>query len=553
MARQTARRPDAAVAVGIAILVVVTFVLLVVRPFGGAPGVPAVPRFVDESSTAGVATTYDGDATYATGGGLAVLDCDDDGRPDLFVAGGANPAALYRNTSPTGGALRFQAVPDPLLDRTGVTGAYPIDVDGDGRPDLAVLRVDGVALLRGLGGCRFAEGPAAWGFDGGSGLTTAFSATWEGDAALPTLAIGRYLQRAADGSLTQACDTGALIRPDASGARFAPAVPLSPSFCALSMLFSDWNGSGHQDLRVSNDRQYYVDGSEQLWRILAGEPPRLYTAADGWRPLQIWGMGIASDDVTGDGYPDVYLTSQGDNKLQTLAAGPSQPTYVDIALPRGVTATQPYAGGDALPSTAWHPEFEDVNDDGRMDLFVSKGNVSAMPDYAAKDPSNLLLGQPDDTFRESGEEAGLVSFDRGRGAAVADLNLDGLPDVVLVNYGAPVRVWRNVGGGTAEAPAPMGGWLGVRVSQPGLNRDAIGGWLETRIGDAVSRRELTIGGGHGSGQLGWLHVGIGSADGADLRVIWPDGSAGPWQHVDADRFVDLARDASPVEFAPPAP
>jgi hypothetical protein len=48
-------------------------------------------------------------------------------------------------------------------------------------------------------------------------------------------------------------------------------------------------------------------------------------------------------------------------------------------------------------------------------------------------------------------------------------------------------------------------------------------------------------------------VGIGSADGADLRVIWPDGSAGPWQHVDADRFVDLARDAAPVEFTPPAP
>ena len=56
-------------------------------------------------------------------------------------------------------------------------------------------------------------------------------------------------------------------------------------------------------------------------------------------------MGIASRDLTGDGVPEVYLTSQADNKLQTLADPDSgQPTYVDIALERGVTAHRPYAG-----------------------------------------------------------------------------------------------------------------------------------------------------------------------------------------------------------------
>ena len=74
-------------------------------------------------------------------------------------------------------------------------------------------------------------------------------------------------------------------------------------------------------------------------------------------------MGIASEDVTGDGYPEVFLTSQGDNKLQTLADGPAHPAYEDIALPRGVTAHRPFAGGDVLPSTAWHAEFADVNND----------------------------------------------------------------------------------------------------------------------------------------------------------------------------------------------
>ena len=60
------------------------------------------------------------------------------------------------------------------------------------------------------------------------------------------------------------------------------------------MLFSDWDRSGRRDLRVINDRHYYRDGEEQLWRIEPGEPPRLYTRDEGWAAVQIWGMGIAS-------------------------------------------------------------------------------------------------------------------------------------------------------------------------------------------------------------------------------------------------------------------
>ena len=66
----------------------------------------------------------------------------------------------------------------------------------------------------------------------------------------------------------------------------------------------------------------------------AGRGAVAYGEADGWRPLQIWGMGIASQDVTGDGLPEVFLTSQGDNKLQSLVGDASKPTYDDIALAR---------------------------------------------------------------------------------------------------------------------------------------------------------------------------------------------------------------------------
>jgi hypothetical protein len=331
-------------------------------------------------------------------------------------------------------------------------------------------------------------------------------------------------------------------------------MPLSPSWCTLSVLFSDWDRSGRRDLRVSNDRHYYAatsGGQEQLWRIEPGQPPREYTAADGWQPLRIWGMGIATFDVTGDGYPEYYLTSQGDNKLQTLAAGPDRPTYTDIALRLGVTAHRPYVGDTTLPSTAWHPEFDDLNNDGWVDLFVTKGNVEAQLDFAERDPSDLLLGLPDGTFRETGSEAGIDRFARSRGAALVDLNADGLLDLVVVNRRENVFVWRNVGAGTPDRPAPMGHWLEVRpVDSGGPNRDAIGAWLEARIGDRVIRRERTLGGGHASGQLGPIHVGLGGATRADIRVEWPDGTWSPWQPVAADALVVIDRARPGVERTP---
>jgi hypothetical protein len=521
---------------------------------GGPSYVGAAPHFIDQAASAGLDHVYDGDTSYDVGGGVAVFDCDDDGRPDVYLAGGANPAALYRNDSTVGGDLAFTRLSDATTGLTGVQGAYPIDIDGDGKVDLAVLRLGETQLLRGLGGCRFERANEKWSFDGG-GYSTAFSATWEGANQLPTLAIGRYLKLDAAGKPTLDCDESELLRPRADGSGYDTPIPLPPGYCTLSMLFSDWDRSGRRDLRMTNDRNYYtVDGEDQLWRIAPGEIPRAYTDADGWVSVRIFGMGIASYDVNDDAYPDYFLTSQADNRLQILTIGPEQPTFRDIARRRGANAAQPFTGGDVLPSTAWHPEFQDVNNDCLIDLFISKGNVYAQPDYAARDPSNLLLGQPDRVFREGADTAGILNFDRARGAALADFNLDGLLDLIEVNYGAPARLWLNAGSSTSADPSPMGHWLAVRPSQSGGNRDAIGAWIEVKAGEAIMRRELTIGGGHAGGQLGWIHFGLGDQTSAEVRVLWPDGETGPWMAVQADTFVLIGRGASgPGEWSPANP
>lgn len=517
---------------------------------------PAVPRYIDETDAAGIQSRFDGDWEYTVGGGVAALDCDGSGAPSLFIAGGANRSKFYRNRSERGGALKFVAE-RAGLELTSTLGAYPIDLDGDGALDLVVLRVGETLLMRGLGGCRFERANERWGFQGGNQWTTAFAAAWIGPAARPTLAFGTYVDRARQDFPWGNCTDNQLVRPlQGEALAFAPPLPLRPGHCALGMLFSDWNRSGTPALRVTNDREYYKGGQEQLWHVEADAEPRLFTAAEGWKPLQIWGMGIASADLDGSGYPAYFLTSMADNKLQVLAGSPARPEYKDIAFASGVTAHRPHAGGDVHPSTAWHAQFADVNNDGRPDLFIVKGNVGNMPDFAMLDPSNLLLGAGRGRYVEAAVQAGLQNYQRGRGGLLVDLNSDGLLDAIVVNRWDRAKLWRNVGAGSAAEPKPLGRWLQVRLRQAGGNRDAVGAWLEVEAAGRVQRREQVVGGGHVSGTLGFLHVGLGEAGTAKVRVLWPGAKPGdaagasPWFEAAADRFYLLDREKGLMPWQP---
>ena len=261
--------------VAVATLVIVG-VWAVVAGSGGSGGVaqqPIAPHYVEEAQSAGVMHAYTGDFEHYVGGGVAAFDCSADGLIDLYFAGGSQPAALFVNRSTIGGALAFERHSSPSTDLTAVTGAYPIDLDSDGLSDLVVLRRGGNQLLRGLGGCAFENANERWRFvDGSEAWSTAFSATWYQDESWPTIAIGNYLANSDPNALE--CADNMLFTPDDfAGIGFAAPIPISPSWCTLSMLFSDWSRSGTRDLRVSNDRHYYPtdsDGQEQLWAL---QPP----------------------------------------------------------------------------------------------------------------------------------------------------------------------------------------------------------------------------------------------------------------------------------------
>lgn len=516
-----------------------------------------VPSFSEEAKAAGIDHAYTGGFEFFVGGGGAALDCNGDGFDDVFLAGGESPAALYINHSPMGGKLSFTKADDADLglsakDLTDVTGAYPLDIDGDGIEDIVVLRNQGNRVLKGLGNCKFERVDQEWHIDPGHEWTTAFSATWEAGAKFPTLAFGNYIDRTAPGTPWGTCSDNVLMRPKAGSDEpdYADPTPLTPGFCTLSMLFTDWNHSGQPALRIANDRQYYRGGEEQMWKVAPDAPPRLYTRNDGWAHLSIWGMGIAEADLNNNGMPVYAISSMGDTKLQALEnpQDADSPDYYDIAYERGATAAMPYVHGAELPSTGWHTEFQDFNNDGLLDLFIAKGNVEAMQDFAAYDPNDLLLQSIDGKFVEAGDASGLALNKIGRGALIADFNNDGMLDVLVVNRKENVSLFRNLGAATQWGGyRPLGNWVEINVEDPTTsNHDAIGARLLIKAGTRTMTRMIDVGGGHASGHIGTIHVGIGMIDRGIVRVQWPDGT---WsadyrfnanQHIIVDRSTSIA-------------
>ena len=294
------------------------------------------PRFVEEASAAGIDHTFGGEDRWFVGGGVAVFDCDDDHSPDLYLAGGAGrrsslamrarsagASASRRSRSGDGPARRDRRVPD---------------IDGDAVSDLAVLRRGETILLRGLGDCRFER------------ANETVVVRWRRTRGRPRSArpgrVPRPCRRLPSAGTSTRGDHGQhpglrRQRADPTGRRRnvwpgdSVTTGLLHAVGPLQRL-----GSLGAPGPAGQQRPALLPGRPRATLAHRARPTAARVRrADGWQNMEIWGMGIASQDLTGDAYPEVYLTSQGDNKLQTLADGSAQPRYRDIALERGATAT----------------------------------------------------------------------------------------------------------------------------------------------------------------------------------------------------------------------
>jgi hypothetical protein len=174
------------------------------------------------------------------------------------------------------------------------------------------------------------------------------------------------------------------------------------------------------------------------------------------------GMGVAVGDYDGDGFVDVYLTSDGPNALYRNRG---DGRFEDVTARAGV--------GD--PRWSASAAFVDIDADGDLDLFVTNYlDVTASStrpcfepagarDYCPPNryrpvPDRLFRNRGDGTFEDVSESAGILrAFGNGLGVSIGDYDLDGRPDIFVANDATPNQLWRNLGGGRFEDIGPLSG------------------------------------------------------------------------------------------------
>jgi hypothetical protein len=406
-------------------------------------------------------------------GGVAVLDYDHDGLVDLYFTNGAESPSLrrsgpahwnrlYRNR----GGGRFEDV----IDRARVhgdgymMGAASADFDNDGFPDLFVAGVGRSILYRNNGDGTFRDVTAA------SGITS----THPVHGPLWSI-HGAWLDFDRDGWLdlfvVNYCDWDPATEPSCGGGTAGQRTYCHPdryrplpnqlfrnngngTFREVSnesgvaghlgkgmgAAVGDIDDDGWPDVFVANDTEPNFlfrnrgDGTFEEIAVAWGVAVNQFGAA-------VSAMGADLRDVDNDGRVDLFVTDlSNEGFLLFRNAGARYDDASDAA--RVTMAT--------LPFTGWSNPVADYNNDGWKDLFSANGhvidNIEAVQSRTYRQANTLLLNSGDGTFRDVSTEAGadLVRRAAHRGAAVADIDNDGRMDLIVTALGERPKLLRNV-------------------------------------------------------------------------------------------------------------
>jgi hypothetical protein len=480
------------------------------------------------------------------GGGVAVLDYDGDGRPDLlFVSGSYWPGdpraaaqksslALYRNEGPDANDLpRFRNVTrEAGLEKVFYgMGASVADYDNDGRDDLYVTGLSGNHLFHNRGG-RFEEVTKAAGVaDAGWGTSSAWF-DYDGDGFVD-LYVGRYVDWSPekdlfctlDGKSKSYCTperypgTSSRLYRNLGSGRFEDVTKKAGLYTenqkALGVAPWDFDGDGRVDLLVSNDTapnnlfRNKGDGTFEDVGIPTGVAVDEAGRARG-------AMGVAWAD-TKNGRGSSVAIGNFSNELKSLYWTDSGEVFLDESPKSGV-------GPTSFLDLTFGVLFFDADLDGRMDLLLANGHVEPTVQEVQKDVTYrqapaLYRNSGDGRFSLLGERSGdLAKPLVGRGSAYADLDGDGDLDVVLVENGGPARVYLN----PTNTPSRS-----VRVKLTGAgksNRDAVGARVTATIGLRTLTQQVSGGQSYLSASEKTLTFGLGGAAKIDtLEIRWPDG------------------------------
>jgi hypothetical protein len=529
-------------------------------------------QFVDIAAQSGIHFQHQASPTTqkflleTMGSGVALFDCDGDGRLDIFFVNGARiddpmpKGALPVKDSPKYWNRLYHQKSDgtfeDITEKSGLAGeGYGMgvavgDYDNDGQEDLYVTGFPRNHLYHNKGNCNFEDVTESAGVAASGWSSSAAFVDVDNDGFLDLIVL-RYLDWSFDnnpycgehrpghrGYCSPDIFRGIspiLYHNDGKG-HFTD---MSQKFGianlegkGLGVAIADFDHDGLIDIAIANDavREFLLhnQGKGELkdFAVEAGtavnEDGRVYS-----------GMGVDFADYDNDGNADIIITNLSDQKY-ALYHNSGNGTFTYETGPSGLgLITRPYAG--------WGVKFLDYDNDGWKDLFIAQGHVMdtiqlTFPHLRYLQPLLVLHNEKGKQFADVSAQSGTVFQQKlaARGLAIGDINNDGAIDVVVTTNNGPALVLQNKNDNHNH-------WLTLHLVGHKSNRDAIG--AEVKLVSASGRPQdatVTTAGSYLSASDRRVHFGLGSDMLAkSIEIRWPSGIRQRVENIPADQILTI--------------